>query len=188
MLVCYFAKSKAGEVSFAPLKVARVDEEGILRLFWWKGNELMKHESVPVEMPNISDGAAAVFRRPFDTKRGVILEGRIQWPEVGTGPRPGVYFECADGSRSAVMLDRSGRAEFGRTDEGGSEFELECSVDREVNFGETAALRLLTKESLTELYLDDLLIGNFSLPADSTGRIGVMNTSLEALNPEAWVF
>ena len=43
-----------------------------------------------------------------------------------------------------------------------------------MTFGRPAKFRLLLKGSLLEFYLDDILIECFSLPAESTGRIGLL--------------
>ena len=40
--------ARDGQVYFPPLKRAVLDDEGTLRLVWWKGNEEMNHERVKV--------------------------------------------------------------------------------------------------------------------------------------------
>ena len=42
-------------------------------------------------------------------------------------------------------------------------------------FASTARFRTLLKESVLEFYLDDLLIQSYSLPAEATGRIGLLD-------------
>ena len=56
----------------------------------------------------------------------------------------------------------------------GSGFRPEKTVDREMSFGPTARFRLVVQGVLLEAYLDDVLIECYSLPADATGRIGLI--------------
>lgn len=65
-------------------------------------------------------------------------------------------------------------------------FKAEKRVDREMKFGEPARFRLLLKGSLMEFYLDDILIESFALPADATGRVGLIN-ALDTMDTlKAW--
>ena len=73
------------------------------------------------------------------------------------------------------MIDSSGVAELGLMNADGTGFKAEKSVDREMTFGSPAAFRLLVKGSLMEFYLDDILIESFALPANASGRIGLIN-------------
>lgn len=51
VLVNHHSIAPDGQVYFGTLKEAVVDNEGTLRLGWWKGNEKMKHEPVEVKLP-----------------------------------------------------------------------------------------------------------------------------------------
>ena len=75
MLVCHFTRARNNQVSFAPLKDVRIDNEGTLRLGWWKGNEKMKHHSVKVEKPDDTTKTVAMIGNSFNLKGGTILEG-----------------------------------------------------------------------------------------------------------------
>jgi hypothetical protein len=75
------------------------------------------------------------------------------------------------------LLDARGAAELGSIRANGTEFKAEKRVDREMTFGRPATFRLLLKETLLEFYLDDILIECFTLPADATGRIGLIRGS-----------
>jgi hypothetical protein len=165
------------QVYFSPLKSAVVDDEGVLRLGWWKGNERMKHEPIEVISPNAAPGepaTIAMLGNTFDTPAGIVLEGTLKLPDKADSPRRGLYIECGDSRGSAVLLDDHGAAELGPIRANGAEFKAEKRVDREMTFGRPATFRLLLKETLLEFYLDDILIECFSLPADATGRIGLI--------------
>jgi hypothetical protein len=168
------------QVYFSPLKSAVVDDEGVLRLGWWKGNEKLKHEPIEVTSPNAAPGeqaTIAMLGNTFDIQGGMLLEGTLELPDKADSPRRGLYIECGDSRGSAVLLDARGAAELGSIRANGTEFKAEKRVDREMTFGRQTTFRLLLKETLLEFYLDDILIECFSLPADATGRIGLIRGS-----------
>jgi hypothetical protein len=59
------------------------------------------------------------------------------------------------------------------------DFLLMCfnRVARDRAFGSMVRLRLLLKGSLTELYVNDLLMQCYSLPAAADGRLGVLGSA-----------
>ena len=177
VLVNHHAISRSGPVYFAPLKATVLDGEGTLRLGWWHRNEKLKHESVPVKQPATQRGAIALIQNAFDVKRGTILEGQILLPPAKDTQRRGFYIACGADHGAAILLDAQGVAELGPMRADGGGFKVDKRVDREMAFGAPASFRLLLKESLLELYLDDILIECFSLPKTATGRIGLIRGS-----------
>jgi len=184
VLVNHHSIARNGQVYFAPLKAAVLDDEGTLRLGWWKGNEKMKHEPIAVKGPPAGlagKTAPAMLGNTFDVEKGVVLEGTLALPEKAGLRRRGLYIECGAGGGSAVLINAAGLAELGPMKADGSGFRAEKKIDREMTFGKEARFRLLVRRSLVEFYLDDILIECFSLPAESTGRIGLLRGS----NPNA---
>jgi len=176
VLVCHHSIARNRQVSFAPLKQAVLDKDGTLRLGWWKGNEKMKHDSVPVKPPADAKGdknSAVMLGNTFDVAKGVILEGELTLPKSKDAPRRGLYIECGKDQGAAVLIDSAGLAQLGPVKKDGSAFRAEKTVNREMAFAKPAKFRLLLKGSLLEFYLDDILIECFSLPAAATGRIGL---------------
>jgi hypothetical protein len=55
-----------------------------------------------------------------------------------------------------------------------------------MTFDSPAAFRLLLRGSLMEFYLDDILIESFALPANATGRIGLINAEETIDTLKAW--
>jgi hypothetical protein len=182
VLVNHHSIARDGEVYFAPLKQAVVDDEGILRLGWWSGNEEMKHEEIDVKsLVSDVDTSIVMLENTFAVDRGMILEGEMTLPN-------GLYIECEQDQGAAIMIDADGPAELGQINRDGSGFQSEKQVDREMSFGEPARFRLLLENSLLEFYLDDILIECFSLPARTTGRIGVIRSgnSYDLGQLQAW--
>ncbi len=175
MLVNHHAISRTGAgVSFGLLKSALVDEEHTLRLGWWTGNEKLKHQEIDVRTSPDSSAPIAMLGTTFNVEQGVILEGTLALPESKDSPRRGLYLECGENTGAALLLDHRGAAELGTISADTSGFAVEKQIDREMQYGSPARFRLLLKDSLTEFYLDDILIECFSLPGDATGRIGLI--------------
>lgn len=186
LLACHFTQARDVQVSFAPIKDVRIDHEGTLRFGWWKENEKMKHRPIAVERPVDSKAAVALLGNSFDTKQGIIIEGTLRLPKAKDSPRCGVYIECTNDLGVGVLIDSTGVAELGPMKADGTGFKAEKRVDREMTFGSPAAFRLLVKGSLMEFYLDDILIESFALPANATGRIGLINAVDTMGTLKAW--
>ncbi len=198
LLVNHHCMSRNRGIFFSPLKTADVDEEGTLRLGWWKGNEKMKHRAVEVQAAGEKKGTGPICRNgpegashkldlspfsrlgpiamlgnTFKVADGLILEGTVSLAGQSEDRR-GLYVECIGNVGVAVLLDGAGKAEIGPIEPDGTGFKAEEKVDREMTFGRPAKFRLLVKHSLIEFYLDDVLIECYSLPQDASGRIGLM--------------
>ncbi|MDQ1328294.1 MAG: hypothetical protein QG641_1579 [Candidatus Poribacteria bacterium] len=178
--------ARDGQVYFGLPKQAVVYTEGTLRLGWWKGNEKMKHQPIDVKLPDQKAGSPIVMlETTFDTDQGIILEGTLAVPEGENVTLNGLYIECGENQGSAILIGANGVTELGPMQADGSGFTSEKHVDRDMTFGKSAKFRLLLKHSLLEFYLDDILIECFSLPAKSTGRIGLIKGA-DIRNLQAW--
>jgi hypothetical protein len=203
MLACHFTQARDVQVSFAPIKDVRIDQEGTLRFGWWIGNEKMKHRPIAVKKSVDSNAAVALLGNTFNTKQGIIIEGTLKLPKAKESLRCGVYIECTtdlgvydngvliDSTGVTelgvgVLIDSSGVAELGLINADGTGFKMEKRVDREMTFGSLAAFRLLVRGSLMEFYLDDILIESFALPANASGRIGLINAKETMDTLKAW--
>ena len=122
----------------------------------------------------------------FDTKQGIIMEGTLRLPQAKDSARCGVYIECTNDLGAGLLIDSTGVAELGPMNADGTGFTAEKHVDREMTFGSPAAFRLLVRGSLMEFYLDDILIESFALPANATGRIGLINAVDTMGTLKAW--
>ena len=177
VLVNHHSIARDGEVYFGTLKATQLDDEGTLRLGWWKGNEKLKQQSIEAKPPSARAGEPppiALLESEFDARRGLILEGTIKLPAFPQAPPVGLYLAHDKFSGTAIRVHAGGIAEFGSMRADGTGFKAESRVDREWKFGATARFRLLLKGSLLEFYLDDLLIQCHSLPQQATGRVGLL--------------
>ncbi|NBR49930.1 hypothetical protein EBU02_14020 [bacterium] len=121
----------------------------------------------------------------------------MRLPKGKEEPRSGLYIECGDLGGAGVLIDHSGVAELGPIQANGEDFEISernmrgkkqnpKRVDREMTFANPAKFRLLLKGPLMEFYLDDILIESFALPANATGRIGLINSAETLGTLKAW--
>jgi hypothetical protein len=183
LLVNHHSIARDGLVYMGLLKLALVDQEGVLRLYWWKGNDLLKSQraGAVIPIPELSTEAVLMLENHFDIQKGLILEGSIQLPPAVYTARRGFYIEYEPGQGMAVLFDSQGRAEIDLTNENGSISQLELTADRELSYQNPAQFRLVLQHSLVEFYLENVLIECFSLPSEATGRIGLIH----GINPDS---
>jgi hypothetical protein len=174
LLVNHHSIARDNAVYFAPLKRAVVDDEGTLRLMWWKGNEELKREPVDLVMPVDDRRGIRLLGNAFDTRAGIVVEGSVQLGKEAHAGRAGLYIERTGGEGTAILMGPDGVTELGPVKADGSGFKAEDRIDRQTPFGPAARFRLLMKYTLLEFYLDDHLIQCYSLPGEPTGRIGLI--------------
>jgi len=89
----------------APYKSTEVDDEGTLRLTWWKGNEHLK-------ATELKPTPAVEPHSPWLTKNltideisaGIVLEAQMAIPTVNDANWPGYLLELADSSRAPLAI------------------------------------------------------------------------------------
>ena len=177
VLVNHHSIARNRQVYFAPLKSTRLDDEGTLRLTWWKGNDRLKDDAAEVTLPNVKGSAEspiAMLDAELNVEDGVILEGTLALPEAEAAKPVGLYVEYAAGQGGAILVRAGGVSELGPMRGDGAGFKREKRVDRQMDFGKKPSFRLLLKHSLLEFYLSDVLIECYSLPGRATGRVGLL--------------
>jgi len=191
VLVNHHSIARDGEVYFGTLKATVIDDEGTLRLGWWKGNEKMKHHALDVKVASPRQGivpAVTMLESDYDTRTGLILEGTLKLPPSNDSPPVGLFLAQRDGAGTAILVHAGGITELGSMRPDGTGFKAEQRVDREWKFNDRARFRLLLKDRLLEFYLDDLLVQCHSLPQAASGQIGLLvdGKADACTNIEAW--
>jgi len=191
LLVTHHSISKARRgnqsvVYTAPMKRARVDAEGVMRLGWWQGNDALKGavQKVTVPPPAGKDGTEPVFSATrINVRCGSILEGSVNFEQVA-----GLVFESEDGSLTAIRLLSATATEAGTLQADGTKVTVlpQQSINRSLPTQPTSRWRLLLRHSLVELYLDDVLFNVLALPKAATGRVGFLNHSRGISELKAW--
>jgi hypothetical protein len=164
----------------APIKRARVDDEGILRLAYWAGNDRLKDRPVDVlyrEEAVGRDERLVMLGNRFNVDRGVILEGQFTGlePERFLALNQGVYVETSPGRGVGLMLSPSGAVQIGTMRGDGTGFRMTSFINRQRVFGLSPRFRLMLRERVVELYVEDDLVQCYALPGVATGRLGVVH-------------
>ena len=201
-------------VGFAPLKRAIVDEAGHLRLGYWPGNEAVKGSASPIDLTSCHQilpdsrtslnasssrleaddrgaGSVCLLGESFDLEKGIVLEGGLEiHPIARRIGWIGFVIEESATRGTALMLQTDGRTEIGPlTYQGEMDFQPDDHIETMgIAPSERCAFRLLLRGGFLELYLDDLLVQCYSLPPESTGRLGLVFGSGRVAfdNVQAW--
>ena len=166
-----------GLVWFAPLKRAVVDDQGTLRLGYWEGNDKLKgnsREPAFLNEPSTSSWPVRMLGDRVDIPRGIILEGTVVIPSSVDAPLLGLYIGVGSDRGVAILVGAAGVTEFGTINADGSDFERDDRVDREMVLNQTCQFRLLLRDALLELYVNDILIQCYSTPRVPTGTLGLV--------------
>jgi hypothetical protein len=172
----------------APIKAVDIDEEGIMRLAYWKGNDGLKSREVEFSISKQEQNTnerLVMFERRFDTRYGLVLEGCFRDMKRGRflSLDQGLYIETDAVSNTGVgiFIKPFGITQIGTMKGDASGFRMDSFINRQVSYGTNPHFRLLLRGSLFELYINDLLVQSYSMPADATGRIGFIHNG----NPES---
>ena len=197
-----------------PLRKPVLDQKGQLRLGWWKGNEALKGEPMPLGKRVLTlngegkpGGYDVVYLdEKFVPSQGLVLEGRLKVKaSVQIHPVPakavaGFVIEEKGGTAMAVQLgigkpeDRETHIGRLTTDPDGTRtFASEdvtgkgCATVTGVEDGKEHNFRLLCRMEMFELYIDDLLMQTYTHRPGS-GRVGflVLNGQAEFSDLKAW--
>jgi hypothetical protein len=165
---------------FAPLKRAVVDEEGILRLAYWEGNDRLKSRPLKVELPSADEMKAerlVMLKNRFDVDHGLVLEGSFQGLKGGRflAVNQGLYIENAPGRGTAIMILPHGVTQIGAMTAEGKQFRMDSFVNRMERYGTNPSFQLLLRHSQLEFYVNDRCIQCYSMPGNATGRIGIIH-------------
>jgi len=136
----------------APLKLAEVDKEGILRFKYWKGNDALKGDVVKVTPRSSSD--TTVMAENLDFGKGIVVEGTVRLPRSKEDNAAAMHIK-ADNQNYAIRVPGDGAVEMGTVDTSGRNWKRQHGVNRQWKFGETASLCLLLRRGMLEVYLDD---------------------------------
>jgi len=191
MLINHHSRTRSGETCFAPLKYAEVDLDGVLRLAWWAGNEILRGPLVTNQLlaPRQTPlGLLSMIDSPLDVQGGLFIEAVLPAAAQAAGNAVGFYIECHGGRHGVILLQDDQRVQFGVAEDDGERYVCEQVVDHDQRFGDTMKCVLLIKGEYTELYLRDRLISGFSLSATPTGRIGSFLPSDKLWAPWVWRF
>ena len=145
----------------APLKGIEVDDEDILRVTWWPGNEALKETLLSEEVEKIDENRYVVKAR-YDTNHTTVIEAEITLADDRTGNAglAGLYF--ANGNNTTVEAVLFGRghtylADVDLTKSGAAPVRIKRACSRDLDFGTRQKVRLVLFHDLMEVYVNDYL-------------------------------
>jgi len=206
VLVNHHSIARSNACWMAPLKRAVIDDGGHLSLGYWPGNEAAKGARLSLDLGDVRPlwaedaecpwrvegdglavdtphgGAAILLPGRFDLTQGVVLEGYVTAEApAGRWSAAGLFIERHAAKRrgTALLAETRGQTEIGplRGTRDGLDFLPDDVKPLGLTPGVRSHLRLLLRQSLAELYLDDRLVQCYALPEASTGRLGLVAES-----------
>ncbi|MEJ7678177.1 MAG: hypothetical protein WKG06_10015 [Segetibacter sp.] len=149
------------------------------------GNEKLKGEKIGFKNIVINKSALISFLpNSLDVTNGVIIEG--DFPSLKGNEKSTLYIQCENNHGTAIFLKSNGQVEFGEPVENSKEFIINDTINREMKFSAQPHFKLFLKQSLIEFYIDDVLIQCYTLPAKSTGKIGIVSRFKQIKNFTGW--
>jgi hypothetical protein len=116
-------------------------------------------------------------------KCGLVEINVYERPDVTVGKEsgslPGLYFECEGGGGEAVLFSPNGLAHFGWINENGTGFEKYLEREIGTSPGKQSSFRIVQRDDLAELYLDDYHLYIMHIRKTPTGRLGLITSGGE---------
>ena len=170
-----------------------VFEDGCLRLGWWRENDRLRGEHLPIPNPSRTLEAAnsRVARRldvEWDRRVGLVLEGRLTVTPAGAAPAAGIAFPGREGRWLELRLElgppdgRCTRIGWWDPNSGFAAADVigrGCASVAGIRGDVQHAFRLLLRNGLFELYVNDLLVQTYFLNEHWDGTLGFL--SLDAV-------
>eukprot|EP01043_Picozoa_sp_COSAG02_P010450 COSAG02_NODE_367_length_23739_cov_16.775127_8_plen_566_part_00 len=146
-------------VYLAPLKLAHIDDEGTMRLQYWKGNDNLLGKLAPAALSEArvvaSDGAIVKnITSPCNNFNGTVITGKAP---AGDGS---VVFYGSDGNPESIEMGVSadGILHVWICARAGAERVAVERIDRAMSLAATVEWRVLLRGSMAEVYVDGVLI------------------------------
>jgi hypothetical protein len=163
-----------GPIYAAPLKAVDIDQEGILRVVWWPGNEKLKAAEIPVKTAS-NAGPIRWLTDQMDVNQTTVIEGTVRVARrdaTGTVP-PGVLIDQGDDTAQCVAFERA-QTLFGEIafDVWPTDITVRQRADRDLDFGPDQRFRIVLNRDMMEVYVNDYL--TILARVRNTGRLGLL--------------
>ncbi len=154
---------------------------------WMTLGELPSSKNASLE--NLDTEARFVRIQHPQGRRGVTISEIVVSPDPffrvpeGAG---GLFVEGNKGTGWAWFVDRGGRIRFGEVIDGGRRFRQLKERDLEIELSEIARLRLVQRNDIVDLYVNDYQVDYYQLAGGTpSGRIGLFSPETRPA-PQAW--
>lgn len=170
----------------APLKAVEIDQDGILRLKWWKKNDLLKDRKFRLTKDAEGDPVSRVhlFDETFNTAQVGVVEADFNLAQDQSEESPyGFYFDAGKDSGYFISFNRK-ETVFGTMKSDGSSSKVTVRITRDLVFPEKCVARLVFKEDMMEAYLNEYLVMLKRMPW--SGKLGIISNDGEKNHIRAW--
>jgi predicted GH43/DUF377 family glycosyl hydrolase len=161
-----------GPIYAAPLKAISIDQERILRLVWWPGNEKLKAARIPVTL-RPPEGPIQWLEDRIDANQTTVIEGIVGLPGPGQPALAlrGLLINQGNDTAECVAFEET-QTVFGKVglDAQPMKLTVRQTVRRDLNFGPSQRFRILLNRDLMEVYVNDYL--TIQARVRNTGRLG----------------
>lgn len=163
---------------FAPLKGILIKNESIW-LTYWHGNDILKEKKVDLNFYkriNFDSLLINMADKKVKTSEGIIIEGNIYLNNQKKNSLAGGIFIRHDISNgTCIFIMQNGEVKFVSTEFDKNNLKNEYCICREWQFDENLHFRVLLKQSVVEIYFDNIYISSYSMQGESDGNIGLIN-------------
>jgi hypothetical protein len=192
-LISNYAEVPSG-IWMLPLRKA-VFDDGHLRLGWWEKNELLKGPEIKLGTSGHALEAVEDHRQvswldtAFDLGKGVVIEGVVRAEARAQGASAGlalsetrnrsieIRFGIGEPAQRTTCIGRYNTVTgFNAVDVTGRG----CATVTGIDGGSKHAFRLLLREDIFELYVDDLLVQTYTYQPEG-GRVGFLAHDAQAV-------
>ncbi len=171
----------------SPLKAVEIDNEGTLRLKWWKQNDLLKRTIFNLTPNQKNDPAAKVhlFIESFDLNKVGLIESEIKLVNDDHQNTPSGFYFSASCDSGYVILFNKHETVFGTMKATGANLKIAARINRDLEFSDNSTVRLVFKRDMMEAYLNDYLV--MLKRMKWKGKIGVVERAKSLDQIRAWV-
>lgn len=135
----------------SPLKLVEVDNRGILRLRWWRGNDALRGQPIT----RLDETAC---------QQGLVFEGMI---EKGGA----IILSFQDQEHIKITLERDNTSTIVVNGD------IQADVDRSIQWDNSVPFRLLFRRGMVEFYLDDYHIHCYTMENTLIDRVEELQVS-----------
>lgn len=177
---------------FAPLKRAVRGKDGTLRLHFWPQNEVAKGKRIEIVRPTQNRRTIKLNEYSLELSSATSpmpwQDGLWMETTLGRGNEPiGFAISCENNQTLVMLLQPDNSVLFGLLDTN-DQWHAEDSIQRDYDFGPSPHVRLFVRDTLFELYLEDVLIYCYHLPANPTAELQWLRSHGQTSAPQfkAW--
>jgi len=159
-------------VNMAPLKLVKVGDDGIMRAVWWKGNDLLKEQSLEFSYDEKAKNDIQYIKKAFSPNAGIIVEGMVDATVENSNSK--IFLKDSTGSVYQIKFKGS-KVIYAYKEKGKNEVKEIAVNDRGIDFGSKTQFRILLKDDCIESYCNNYLMTINRIPKWN-GKIGIAST------------